>query len=408
MSFARLLRRSLVSSRDNSDDGFNFGPGIDTRVLHFGSGLEYNPTANPLFLMLQIDGKLIGGQRAFVCAEAGSNHCGSLDIARQLVRAAADAGADAVKFQKRDNRSLYTREFYSTPYNSENAYGPTYGQHREALELPIQYLRNLRDYAAQLGISIFSTTFDISSVDVCMELGFPAIKLASGSLTNLPLISYAAATGKPLMLSTGGASHKQVVEAVLTARGAGAEELVVMQCTASYPAVYEELNLRYITTLQNAFLGVIPGASLHTNGIAMGPVAYTLGARVLEMHVTLDRTMRGTDHAFSLEPRGLGKLVRDIRRTEAALGNGIKLPFDSEREPIRKMSCGIYPARPLPSGHVLSLSDLELRSPGDELTGAALPSLMGRKLCMNVMPDDPIRETCLEPTQYPAVHAAAH
>ncbi len=314
---------------------------------------------------LLIDGRRIADDTTcFVIAEIGNNHQGSVEKAQELFAAAKQCGVDAVKLQKRENRRLYTRELYESPYDNENSFGATYGAHREALELDRAAYVELQACARELGLVLFATAFDESSADLLAELDVPAFKIASGDLTNTPLLRHVAAFGKPLVVSTGGATIEDVdraVEAVVEAGGT----LCLLQCTAAYPAAVEELNLGAITTLRERYPELVVGLSDHQDGIAMAPVAYMLGARVIEKHFTLSHAAKGTDHAFSLMPEGMRKLVRDLRRVPAAIGDGVKRPLPSEEQPLRKMGKQLVAARPLAEGHVLADGDLVAKSPAD-------------------------------------------
>jgi sialic acid synthase len=275
-----------------------------------------------------IDGiRIADDTDCYIIAEIGHNHGGNLETCKQMFKAAKEAGAHAVKLQKRDNRTLYTTDFYNTPYNSENAFGSTYGSHREALEFDLSQYVILQDYAKELGITFFATAFDLPSLDFLLELDMPAIKIASGDLTNSPLLKAAGRSGKPVILSTGGGSIGEVCEAHNILDGS---EHAILQCTSGYPAKYEELNLGVVGVYRNAFRRQVIGYSGHDNGIAMPMLAYALGARIVEKHFTLDRTLKGTDQSFSLEPPGLRKMARDLRRARQALGDGVKRPFQSE------------------------------------------------------------------------------
>lgn len=318
-----------------------------------------------------------------VIAEIGSNHCGSVDIAMSLIDMAADAGAHAVKFQKRDNTSLYTKAAYKSPYNSENAYGQTYGEHREALEFGIDEYRELKASAEDKGLLFFATAFDEPSVDFLAELGCQAVKLASGSAKDIPLIRYAKASGMRLVISTGGCTLEDVDRIVEVA---GPECFTLLACTASYPCSFDELQLGSIPQFIERYPGVTVGASMHDNGIAMAVAAAALGAKVIEKHVTLDRTMKGTDHAFSLEPQGLAKLVRDLKRLDAAMDR--KQVYESEREPIIKMSRSVVAARDLSACHVLTADDVKLCSPGGGIPPYELERLRGRILVRPLVEDE--------------------
>lgn len=274
-------------------------------------------------------------------AELGHNHQGEVAVAQRLIEAAAKAGVDAVKFQKRDVDELYTRAMLDTPYAHEHSFGPTYGAHRRAVEFRVtQYADRLQPCAYRCGVSLFATAFDETSADQLYELRVPAIKLASGALTDRPLIQHVASLGLPVLLSTGGGDAQAIDRAVqwFEMRSADVSLLALLHCTAVYPCLaWEELNLSCITTLRQRYPGLVIGWSGHDSGIAMALVAWGLGARIIEKHFTLNRAMRGGDHGFSLEPSGLTKLVRDIRRAEMALGDGVKRFYDSERAPIAKM-----------------------------------------------------------------------
>jgi N-acetylneuraminate synthase/sialic acid synthase len=323
----------------------------------------------------------------FVIAEVGHNHGGDVDVCKQMFQAAKYAGVSAVKLQKRDNRRLYTREFYDAVYNSENAFGPTYGAHREALEFGEPEYRELKEFAESLGLIFFATPFDFESVDFLERIGVPCYKVASGDLTNTPLLEVIAKTGKPMIVSTGAGTLDDVRRAYETILPHN-RQLAILQCTAEYPSNHSDMNLSVIGTYLREFPEAVIGLSDHDNGIAMALVAYVLGARVIEKHFTLNRSSKGTDHAFSLEPEGLRKLVRDIHRTAVAMGDGVKRVYDPEVPARTKMGKKIVAARDLPRGHVLTLDDLAFKSPGDGVPPYEAPQLVGRALTRDVREDD--------------------
>lgn len=329
--------------------------------------------------------------RCEVLAELGHNHQGDLGTAIKLVDAAAAAGADAVKLQKRSNRHLYTKAFYEAPYNSENAYGATYGEHREFLELEMHDYRVLRLYAEDHGMKFYATAFDFPSVDFLVEAGVDGIKIASGDVTNIPLIRYASMTDLPLMVSTGACTWQDMHRVVSELQSA----FTLMHCTASYPCPPEELDLGVIPQLVENFASCRIGASLHDNGIWSAVAAYVLGARCIEKHFTLDRTMKGTDHAFSLEPQGLAKMIRDLRRAETAMGSE-KVFHPSEVSAQVKMGKSLYAARDLPAGTVMMLDDIAMKSPACEgLAPYRLDDVLGRRLLRDLAEDEPITEGAL-------------
>jgi N-acetylneuraminate synthase/sialic acid synthase len=323
---------------------------------------------------------------AYVIAEIGHNHQGSLKTAKELFQAAAECGVDAGKLQKRDNRTLYTREMYDKPYDNENSFGATYGEHREALEFGKPEYEELQAESARLDIGFFSTAFDISSANFLAELNTPAYKIASGDLKNIPLLRHVAKIGKPMIVSTGGGTMDDVQRAYETIMPIN-PRLCLMQCTCGYPAEFAELDLRVIATYREKFPEVVIGYSGHDNGIAMPVAAYMLGARIIEKHFTLNRAMKGTDHRFSLEPVGMKKMIRDLQRVRMALGDGRKKVYASEASPVLKMGKKLVAARDLPSGHVLTAGDIAIKSPGDGLPPYYLDQVLGQSLTSDVRVD---------------------
>ena len=351
---------------------------------------------------LVVDGKRISDDGdAYVIAEVGHNHQGSLIKAIDLLRAAKDSGADAVKLQKRDNPTLYTRAMFDQPYDHENSFGRTYGEHREALELSDKDWFELMHQAREIGITLFGTTFDLPSADFLAELGVPAFKIASADLVNTPLLRQVASYGKPMFLSTGGGTMEDVeraVDAILPIN----PQLCVMQCTAAYPAEAEDLNLRVIATLRDRYPDLVIGLSDHQDGYTMSLLGYMLGARVIEKHFTMSHGWKGTDHAFSLMPDGMRRLIRDLRRAPAALGDGVKRPLPCEEAPIRKMGKQLVAAHDLPSGHVLVAGDLDSKSPADGgLPPYELEGVLGRRLRRPLAFEESVTFADLEPVEQP-------
>jgi len=356
---------------------------------------------------LLIDGvKIADDEPCYVIAEVGHNHQGDVEQAKRLIDAAKECGVDAVKLQKRSNRELYTREFYEQPYDNELSFGPTYGEHREALELDADAYRELLAYARDTGITLFATAFDFESADQLAELGVPAFKFASGDLKNTPLQRHVAGFGKPMLLSTGGATLSDVERAVDTILPLN-DQLAVLQCTAAYPASVDDLHLNVITTLRERFPQLVVGLSDHQNGIAMSLVAYMLGARVIEKHFTLDHALKGRDHAFSLMPEGMRRLVRDLHRVPAALGDAEKRPLPIETDPLEKMGKKLVAARDLDLGHVLTAADIAIKSPADGgLPPYERDRLVGRRLRRPIVFEDFVTFDDLEPLHAEAQAAA--
>jgi len=345
---------------------------------------------------LTIDGfEISDASECYVIAEIGHNHGGSIETCKELFDEAKGCGAHAVKLQKRDNRSLYTREFFNKPYENENSYGPTYGEHREALEFGRADYQELKAYAEEIGITFFATAFDIPSADFLAELDMPVFKMASADLINTPLLKHVAQIGKPMILSTGGATLDDVRRAHDTVVEIN-PELAVLQCTAGYPAAWDELDLRVIETYRDLFSGTVIGLSSHDNGITMPVVSYMLGGRIVEKHFTLNRALKGTDHRFSLEPQGLRKMVRDLTRTKKALGDGTKTMYPSEVEPVEKMAKKLVAKTALPAGHTLGPDDIAMKSPGNGLPPYEFDRLVGRTLRHPVSEDQALTFELLE------------
>lgn len=332
---------------------------------------------------LQVSGD---GASCIVIAEIGHNHQGSVEKAKELFNSAKACGVNAVKLQKRDNRFLYTRKMYDAPYDNENSFGPTYGAHREALEFGRRDYLELQSLARRLGLIMFATAFDIPSADFLAELDMPAYKIASGDLKNIPLLKHVAMIGKPMFVSTGGGTMEDVERAYDTVMSFN-PQLCLMQCTASYPVEAENMNLRVINSYMEKFPKIPIGISDHQNGIAMAVLAYALGARVIEKHFTLSRAWKGTDHAFSLEPQGLHKLVRDLMRAKLAMGDGVKRPYPCEEKALFKMGKKLVVVRNLPPGHVLTPEDIGIKSPNDGLPPYEIKRVVG-KVTLRALKED--------------------
>lgn len=351
---------------------------------------------------LWVDGaRIADSEPAYVVAEIGNNHQGDVEKAKQLIHSAKECGVDAVKFQKRDNRVLFTSAFYDSPYDNEQSYGATYGEHREFLELPKSDWFELSRFSREEGLAFIAAAFDEPSADLMAELEVDAFKFASGDLLNVPFLRYVAGFGKPMLLSTGGGTLEDIdraVAAILTLN----EQLCVLHCTAAYPADVEDLNLSVITALRERYPDLVIGLSDHHNGIAMAPVAFMLGARVFEKHFTLNHAWKGTDHAYSLMPEGMRRFVRDLHRVPVALGDGVKRRLPSEERPLEKMGKKLVAAHGLPAGHVVGAGDLVAKSPADEgLPPYELDALLGRALVRPLVAEQAVVLADFEPADRP-------
>jgi N-acetylneuraminate synthase len=273
------------------------------------------------------------GHPAYLIAEIGLNHNGDPDVAKRLIDVAADAGAQAVKFQKRTPElatPAHMREVRrETPWGEMS-----YLEYRYRVEFDREQYIEIGDHATLRGLDWFASPWDEPSVDFLEELGVVAHKVASASVTDLGLLRAIAATGKPVILSTGMSTMQQIDDAVGVL---GTDGLVLLHATSTYPMPPEEANLRMIATLRDRFPGVPVGYSGHEPGLQISIAAAALGAAAIERHITLDRTMWGSDQAASLEPEGLRHLIRDVRIIEQALGDGVKRVFPGELAPLAKL-----------------------------------------------------------------------
>jgi N-acetylneuraminate synthase len=281
---------------------------------------------------VRIGNKTVGrGQPCYIIAEIGINHNGDLDLAKRLISVAVAAGCDAVKFQKRTIDVVYTADELDKP--RENPFGATNRDLKEALEFSLADYQAIDEYCRAVKMPWFASCWDERSVDFIAQFDVPCYKIASASLTDDGLLRHTRATGKPIILSTGMSTLEEIDHAVEIL---GREILVILHACSTYPAYYEELNLRAIPVLHERY-GLPVGYSGHETGIPSSVAATVLGACAVERHITMDRAMWGSDQAASLEPNGIGRLVRDIRLVEQSLGDGQKRVYEREHPIIKKL-----------------------------------------------------------------------
>jgi N,N'-diacetyllegionaminate synthase len=333
----------------------------------------------------------IGGSGpVFIVAEAGVNHNGDPDLARRLVDAAAECGADAVKFQTFTVDALLTREAPKAGYQVETTGGGESQREMLArLDLGIDRLADLRDRAAKHGLVFFSAPFDEASADALAALDVALFKVPSGEITNLPLLRHVAAKGRPIILSTGMANLGEVEQAIAAIRAAGDPPLAVLHCLSAYPAPAAEVNLRAMDSLASRF-GCPVGFSDHTLGIEIAVAAVARGAAIIEKHLTLDKTLPGPDHRASLDPAEFGAMVRAIRSVESALGDGVKRLMPSETDTRRVARKSLVAARALRAGERVAIGDLASKRPGTGISPAELPRVLGLRLTRDVAVDEVI------------------
>jgi N-acetylneuraminate synthase len=349
-----------------------------------------------------LEGRPLGqGRRCFLIAEAGVNHNGDLGRALEMVRVAAEAGADAIKFQTFKSEALASRFAPKAEYQARNT-GDQRSQLEmlKELELSAEAFQELKRACDEAGILFLSTPFEEESARFLDELGVAAFKVGSGELTNLPLLRALARSGRPLILSTGMATLEEVADAVEAVRGAGDPPLALLHCVSMYPAPCEEYNLRAMATMEAAF-GVPVGLSDHTLGWEATLAAVALGASIIEKHFTLDRSLPGPDHLASLDPQELKEMITQLRRVESAMGDGLKRPTPSEANSRAVGRKSIVAAKALPAGHVLAATDLGVKRPGLGIPPGRLEALVGRRLSRGLEEDQALGWDDLEPEQAP-------
>ena len=329
-------------------------------------------------LKFRIGERWVGdGEPCFIVAEAGANHNRDLTMAKELIAVAAEAKADAVKFQTYSAETLYSKKTPRFSYLEGLTDKSTWDLIKE-IELPREWQEELAEEAKKRGVLFMSTPFDHRAVDELDALGVPAFKIASFEIVDLPLVRHAASKGKPMIMSTGLANYEDIQDAFSTCREVGNEQVVLLQCASLYPAPPERINLRAMETMRRAF-GTLVGLSDHSLGIHISVAAPAIGACVIEKHYTLSRSLKGPDHPFAIEPAELRELVRQVREVEAALGDGRKLgPAPDELEMHQKARRSLVAACAIPKGTRLERDMVTIKRPGFGIKPKHLDLLIGR------------------------------
>lgn len=337
-----------------------------------------------------IAGQTIGFSTCFIIAEAGVNHNGDLKKALALIDIAVDARADAVKFQTFKAENLVVKTTPKAGYQKQTT-DPFESQFEmlKRLELSEEMHKHLKSYAEKKGILFLSTPFDEESANLLEKLDVAAYKISSGELTNLPFLEFIAAKKRPMIVSTGMANLDEVRAAVEVIEKTGFKDFALMHCTSNYPAEPSTVNLRAIQTLEKAF-GKPVGYSDHTANQDVALAAVALGACIIEKHFTLDRNLPGPDHKASLEPKELISLIRKIRMIESAMGNGIKLPTESELEIASVARKSLISACTIKAGTQITSEMLVVKRPGTGLSPALFKSIVGRKAKNDIPEETPI------------------
>ncbi|AOQ23410.1 N,N'-diacetyllegionaminic acid synthase [Moorella thermoacetica] len=335
---------------------------------------------------VQIGSRTLGhGKPVFIIAEAGSNHDGSLAQARQMIEVAAEAGVDAVKFQLYSAETLYSRQTPVFPGEDERPYEMV-----RKCELPRAWLPELAQYTRQKSLAFLCTPFDYQAVDELEAIGVNAFKWASSEINDIPLLKYTASKGKPMIISTGMSNLADVQEAVDAVRSVGNNDIILLHCVAVYPTPIEEVNLRAMDTLRNAFHLPV-GFSDHTLGLTAAIAAVARGACVIEKHFTLDRQLEGPDHKFALEPEELKALVKAIREVEACLGRPEKRPTPGEEEKVLLSRRSIIAAVNISKGCKIEREMLITKRPGYGIPPKFIDIIVGRQAKVDIPKDTPVQ-----------------
>ena len=331
----------------------------------------------------------------FIIAEVGQNHNGDLELAREYIRVFANEGAQAIKFQTRDNKYLFAQEAYNAPYTGDNSFGETYGKHREQLELNPESLRILKSDCIKHGVYFMSTPFDEPSLERLTMADVDILKVASFDIGNLPLINRIADAGVPVIVSVGGGKIDQIRSSIDLLLNKNVET-AVLHCVSEYPCEFNRLGLDNIERLKAEFPDCTIGLSDHFNGILSGPIGYMKGARIFEKHVTMNRASKGTDHSFALEPEGFRKFVRDIKRVEHMMP--VKSEVEIGNEPVfKKLGKSIVAKINIDKGSCLTLENLS----GKIFNRQIIPvresnKIIGKKLLIDIKAGEPINYSDIE------------
>lgn len=330
-------------------------------------------------------------KHVYIIAEAGVNHNGRLDLALKLCDAAKEAGVDAIKFQTWKTELIISKNTEMADYQKKNL-GNDDSQYDmlKKLELSYDNFRLIKDYCDNIGLQFLSTADETESLDFLCELGMPFIKLGSGEITNIPYLRYCAKKNMPLIISTGMCNLSDVATAFDVLTEAGAKDITILHCTTNYPCPMDEVNLRAMQTMKDAFKCKV-GYSDHTMGTEIPIAAVATGAEIIEKHFTLDRNMEGPDHKASLEPQELKYMVDCIRNIEVALGDGIKKPNASEVEISKVVLKSIVAKAAIKKGDMLTSDNITIKRAGSGIPAAHWDMIVGTKALHDFNIDEPIR-----------------
>lgn len=326
----------------------------------------------------------------FIIAEVGQNHQGDINIAKQLIRAAKEAGANCVKFQKTCLEEKFNALALKRPYTSQHSWGKTYGDHKSFLEFSVQHFKELQKYAKEIGIMFSASAMDCASIDVLEDMDVPFLKIGSGDANNFLLLEYAASKQRPLIISTGMQSLETVREIYWLMKKMKAK-FSLLHCVSSYPPPFEQINLRVLNLYQSEFPDIQIGYSGHELGTTVSIAAVAMGAKILERHITLDTSWKGNDHKCSLTPEAFKRLVNKIRLLETALGEPCKTRQPCENACYQKLGKTVVASGILKSGTVLSTDHIKIKVAEPKGWAAEeMGEILGRKLKRDIQADESI------------------
>ena len=326
--------------------------------------------------MFKIDSTTLTEKNTYVIAEGGLNHNGDINIAKKLIDSAKECGANAIKFQtyKTENFVRETNQYFDVFKNAE---------------LNFEQFEELKNYSKNIGLTFFSTPFDIESAEFLNQLEIPCFKIASSDLTNLPLITKIAKMQKPMIISSGLSTMNEINDAVNCCLFEGNNQIALLHCVANYPAQPNEVNMNVINTLKKTF-GFPIGYSDNGESSLVDIVAVSMGANIIEKHFTLDKKMSGPDHSFSIDPNGLKSLISQIHEIDQMKGDGIKIPQSSEIENRLAIRKSITAKRDLQQGEKIQEKDIMIKRPADGIEPKYLSSILGKTIKSNIKKDSPI------------------
>ncbi|XP_030643793.1 sialic acid synthase-like [Chanos chanos] len=342
-------------------------------------------------------GRMIGeNYPCFIIAEIGQNHQGDIDIAKKMIRMAKDCGADCAKFQKSELEHKFNKKALERPYNSKHSWGRTYGEHKRHLEFSHEQYKELQQYAQEVGIFFTASGMDEMAIEFLHELDVPFFKVASADGNNFPYLENTAKKGRPMVISSGMQSMETMRRVYQTVKQHN-QNFCILQCTSAYPLEPEHVNLRVITEYLKEFPDIPIGYSGHETGISITVAAVAMGAKVVERHVTLDKSWKGNDHEASLEPAELAELVRSIRVVERALGTGVKQMLPCEMTCHSKLGKSIVAKMAIPKGAALTIDMLAVKVAEPKgVIPEDIFQLVGKKVLVDVEEDDSITEDMVD------------